>query len=96
MAAIMQHFFNGTGHGGFLAGSIVENWLKHPYGRLHRDSELMYSTTVPYSTIKPIRPAIIAIRMCMSIYMYPVFPDPVADIARRSFPSSMAEIPSSW
>ena len=58
MAAIMQHFFNGTGHGGFLAGSIVENWLKHPYGRLHRDSELMYSTTVPYSTIKPIRPAL--------------------------------------
>ena len=58
MAATMQHFFNGTGHGGFLAGLIVENWLKHPYGRLHRDSELMYSTTVPYSTIKPIRPAL--------------------------------------
>jgi hypothetical protein len=26
--------------------------------------------------------------------MYPDFPDPVVDIARRSFPSSMAEIPS--
>ena len=58
MAATMQHFFNGTGHGGFLVTSIVENWLKHPYGRLHQDSELMYSTTVPYLTIKPIRPAL--------------------------------------
>lgn len=41
-----------------MAASIIENWLKHPYGRLHRDSELMYSTTVPYSTIKPVRPAL--------------------------------------
>lgn len=54
MAATMQHFFNG--HRTYTPLGIVSNWLRHPYGCHQRDSPDMYSMTVSYLDIKPIRP----------------------------------------
>jgi hypothetical protein len=56
MAAVMHHFFKGNGE--HPPSEIISNWLKHPYGRLQRDSSLMYSTSVPYPSIKPVRPGL--------------------------------------
>ncbi|KAF8958799.1 hypothetical protein BDZ97DRAFT_1940816 [Flammula alnicola] len=56
MAAVMQHFFNGDGE--YTPATILLNWIKHPYGRLQCNSPLMFSTSVPYTSIKPVRPAL--------------------------------------
>ena len=55
-AAIIQHFMNGSGKYG--PSQILDNWLKHPYGAHERESQLMYSTSEPYTNIKPVRPAL--------------------------------------
>ncbi|KAF8174754.1 hypothetical protein BJ912DRAFT_1024608 [Pholiota molesta] len=46
------------GNGQYTPANILLNWIKHPYGRLQRDSPLMYSTSIPYNSIKPVRPAL--------------------------------------
>ncbi|KAF9475611.1 hypothetical protein BDN70DRAFT_996280 [Pholiota conissans] len=56
MAAVMQHFFNGNGS--YTTSLILSNWLKHPYGRLQRSSPEMFSVTIPYTSIKPVRAAL--------------------------------------
>ncbi|KAF8804624.1 hypothetical protein BYT27DRAFT_7259102 [Phlegmacium glaucopus] len=56
MAAVMQHFFNGDGK--YPPAAIISNWMKHPYGRLHRESTEMFSTKPPYTNIKPVRAAL--------------------------------------
>ncbi|KAF8185692.1 hypothetical protein BJ912DRAFT_1060520 [Pholiota molesta] len=56
MVTVMTHFFNGNGQ--YTPANILLNWIKHPYGRLQRDSPLMYSTSIPYNSIKPVRPAL--------------------------------------
>ncbi|KII90822.1 hypothetical protein PLICRDRAFT_123648 [Plicaturopsis crispa FD-325 SS-3] len=55
-AAHIQHFCNGRG--GYGAADILRLWLRHPSGRNGRTSELMYSTTIPYTDIPQIRPAL--------------------------------------
>jgi hypothetical protein len=39
-------------------GEILDIWWHHRDGRFDRDSELMYSTSTPFSEIKPVRPAL--------------------------------------
>lgn len=56
MTAMMQHFFNGKGK--HTPAKIIENWYKHSYGRLERESELMFSLSTPYVDIGPVRPAL--------------------------------------
>jgi hypothetical protein len=55
-AAIIQHFMNGNGK--YSPSQILENWLTHPYGANERNSTLMYSTSAPYTKIKPVRAAL--------------------------------------
>ena len=55
-ANIVQAFLSGrTSH---TPGEILEIWWHHKDGRLDRDSDLMYSTSTPFSEIKPVRPAL--------------------------------------
>jgi len=58
MTAVMQHFFNGRGK--FTPAMVLENWFSHHYGRLERESTLMYSTqqNTPWRDIKPVRAAL--------------------------------------
>ncbi|KIM36098.1 hypothetical protein M413DRAFT_428012 [Hebeloma cylindrosporum] len=58
MTAVMQHFFNGRGEK--YPALILANWLRHPYGRHDRDSDLNFSTvdSSPYTEIRPVRPAL--------------------------------------
>ncbi|KAF9472792.1 hypothetical protein BDN70DRAFT_937918 [Pholiota conissans] len=56
ITATLQHFFNG--HVDYPPSKIIESWYKHPYGRLERESDEMYSTDTPYTDIKPVRPAL--------------------------------------
>ena len=56
--SIVQHFMHGRGTYG--PADILNNWMQHPYGADERHSDLMYSTSVPYLEIKPIRPALTA------------------------------------
>ncbi|KAJ3506750.1 hypothetical protein NLJ89_g6695 [Agrocybe chaxingu] len=56
MTATMQHFFNG--HKEHTPSKILENWMKHPYGRLQRNSNDNFSTVVPYTKLKPVCPAL--------------------------------------
>ncbi|KAF8798864.1 hypothetical protein BYT27DRAFT_7228135 [Phlegmacium glaucopus] len=56
MAAVMRHFFNGNSE--YPPAVILSNWMKHPYGRLQRDSTQMFSTNPPYTEIKPVRAAL--------------------------------------
>lgn len=53
MVASMRHFFNGNGK--YTPAAILNNWYKHPYGRLERDSELMFSPSPPFTEILPVR-----------------------------------------
>ncbi|RDB16715.1 hypothetical protein Hypma_002556 [Hypsizygus marmoreus] len=55
-AAVVQHFLNG--HGKHAPSDVVKLWMEHPYGRKFKDSPLMFSTTTPYTDIKPVRPAL--------------------------------------
>ena len=52
----MQHFF--AGKGDYTPAKVISSWYRHPYGRLDRDSKLMFSTEVSYGSIGPIRPAL--------------------------------------
>jgi hypothetical protein len=55
-ANTVQAFLSGqTCH---TPGEILEIWWRHKDGHLDRDSELMYSTSTPFSEIKPVRPAL--------------------------------------
>ena len=57
-SSIIQHFMHGRGTYG--PADILNNWMQHPYGADERQSHLMYSTTVPYLEIRPVRPALTA------------------------------------
>ena len=55
-SSIIQHFMHGRGTYG--PADILNNWMQHPYGADERHSDFMYSTSVPYVEIKPVRPAL--------------------------------------
>ena len=58
-AKYAQHFIQGTGK--YTAGMMLECWLKSPDGRLANvssDTDLMYSTSTPYTEIKNVRAAL--------------------------------------
>jgi hypothetical protein len=57
-SSIIQHFMHGRGMYG--PADILNNWMQHPYGADERHSHLMYSTSIPYLEIKPVRPALTA------------------------------------
>jgi hypothetical protein len=57
-SSIIQHFMHGRGTYG--PADILNNWMQHPYGADERESHLMYSTSVPYLEIRPVRPALTA------------------------------------
>ena len=46
--------------GTYGPADILNNWMQHPYGADERQSHLMYSTSVPYLEIRPVRPALTA------------------------------------
>jgi len=56
MVAVMRHLFNGSG--AYPPAFILSNWMKHPYGRLQRESTQMFSIKPPYMEIKPVRAAL--------------------------------------
>ncbi|KAJ7688815.1 hypothetical protein B0H17DRAFT_1331988 [Mycena rosella] len=52
-----------AGRGRKTVANIITQWMAHPDGRIPADSlnaDLMYSTTVPYTEIKPVRAALTA------------------------------------
>ena len=54
-SSIIQHFIHGCG----TYGPVVI-LMQHPYGVDEHQSHLMYSTSVPYLKIRPVRPAMTA------------------------------------
>jgi len=55
-ASTVQKFL--TGQTRYNPAHIINFWFCHPDGRLEQQSDLMYSTTVPYTEIKPVRPCL--------------------------------------
>ena len=53
---IVQGFL--AGHTRYTPAYIINFWFCHQDGRLDQNSALMYSTTVPYTEIKPVRPCL--------------------------------------
>jgi hypothetical protein len=56
----MKFFHYPALYGTYGPADILNNWMQHPYGADKRHSDFMYSTSVPYLEIKPIRPALTA------------------------------------
>ena len=56
ITSTVQHFFSGKGE--YTPAKIISSWYHHPFGRLERESDLMFSITVPYKDIGPVRPAL--------------------------------------
>jgi len=56
ITSTVQHFFSGNGE--YTPAKILSSWYQHPYGRLERESNLMFSTAVSYKDIGPVRPAL--------------------------------------
>ncbi|KAH9931747.1 hypothetical protein B0H21DRAFT_813891 [Amylocystis lapponica] len=60
-AAYIQHFLHGRSS--YTPATIIDIWFRHPDGRVPADSDdiaYMYSTSVPFMDIKPVRPALSA------------------------------------
>jgi hypothetical protein len=58
-AKVTSHFLQG--HGKFSPAYIIDAWFHTPDGRIASNSpdmDLMYSTTTPYTEIKPVRAAL--------------------------------------
>ncbi|KAK1218046.1 hypothetical protein PQX77_019275 [Marasmius sp. AFHP31] len=54
-AATTSAFFRGKSS--HKPADILRLWNKHPYGRVDKDSPLMFSTDMPYQHIGPVQPA---------------------------------------
>ena len=57
-AAIVSRFLRGEYPR--TPAKILDLWIRHPYGRPHKDSSEMFSfaSSTPYTTIGPVRPAL--------------------------------------
>jgi hypothetical protein len=55
-ASTVQKFLSGQTR--YNPAHIIAFWFNHRDGHLEKQSDLMYSTTVPYTEIKPVRPCL--------------------------------------
>ena len=55
-ASTVQKFLSGQTR--YNPAHIIAFWFNHRDGRLEKQSDLMYLTTVPYTEIKPVRPCL--------------------------------------
>ncbi len=65
--ATVAHFLQGRTK--YTVSSVLDLWIRHPYGRAHKNSPEMFSSAqkAPYLTIGPVRPAMTSFAVQISI-----------------------------
>ncbi|SJL11647.1 uncharacterized protein ARMOST_15053 [Armillaria ostoyae] len=65
--ATIAHFLQGRSN--YSVSDILNVWIRHPYGRKHKQSPQMFSgvETAPYLSIRPVRPAMTSFAVQISV-----------------------------